>query len=77
MASDWQRDGGRCAGGADGDLPGGVLYGALDLELADMTKDEALKLAAFMLGIVLGSFTIGMLAAIGAYTLGVYAGVVR
>jgi hypothetical protein len=42
-----------------------------------MTKDEALKLIALMLGIVLGSFTIGMLAAIGAYTLGVYAGVVR
>ena len=36
MAGDRQRDGGRCAGGAVCDLPGAVLYGALDLELADM-----------------------------------------
>ena len=43
-----------------------------------MTKEqEALKLAAVMLGIVLGVIGGGMLAAIGAYTLGVYAGVVR
>ena len=33
--------------------------------------------AAGMLGIVLGVIVGGMLAAIGAYTLGVYAGVVR
>ena len=42
-----------------------------------MTKDEALKLVALMLGTVLGVIGGGMLAAIGAYTLGVYAGVVR
>jgi hypothetical protein len=35
------------------------------------------KMIAVMLGIVLGVIGGGMLAAIGAYTLGVYAGVVR
>jgi hypothetical protein len=58
---------------AGSDLPWAVLYWRLDLELTDMTKDEALKLVALMLGTALGV----MLAAIGAYTLGVYAGVVR
>ena len=36
MAGDRQRDGGRCAGCADGDLLGAVLYGTLGLEFADM-----------------------------------------
>lgn len=36
MAGDRQRDGRRCAGGAVGDLPGGVLYWPLDMESADM-----------------------------------------
>ena len=41
MAGDRQRDGGRCAGGADGYLLGAVLYGPLGLELIDMkiTRD--------------------------------------
>jgi hypothetical protein len=37
LASDWQRLGRRCVGGADGDLLGAVLYGALGLESADMS----------------------------------------
>lgn len=42
-----------------------------------MTREDYIKLAAGMLGFVLGVIVWGMLAAIGAYTLGVYAGVVR
>ena len=42
MAGDRQRDGGGCAGGADGDLLGTVLYGALDMELTDMTDQKKL-----------------------------------
>ena len=36
MAGDRQRLGRRCAGGADGDLPGAVLYWPLGMELIDM-----------------------------------------
>ena len=42
MAGDRQRDGGGCAGGAYGDLLGAVLYGAVGLELADMTDQKKL-----------------------------------
>ena len=46
-----------------------------------MTQEDiicmAREAAALMLGIVLGLIVGGMLAAIGVYTLGVYAGVVR
>ena len=48
MASDRQRDGGGCPCGADGDLPGAVLYGALGMELADMkTTIEMAREAGF------------------------------
>ena len=47
MASDRQRDGGGCAGGADGDLLGAVLYGPLGLESADMTIEHAAGSQAF------------------------------
>ena len=77
MAQDWSVHALVYFYSAGSDLPWAVLYRRLDLELTDMTKDEALKLVALMLGTALGVIGGGMLAAIGAYTLGVYAGVVR
>jgi hypothetical protein len=44
LADHWQRCRWLCVGGADGNLPAVVLYGALDLELADMTKLDALRI---------------------------------
>jgi len=45
VASGWQRFSWFCAGGAGSDSRPVFLYWALHLELVDMTKDEALKLA--------------------------------
>jgi len=45
LADHWQRCRWLCAGGAYGGLLAAVLYWPLDMESADMTKYEALKLA--------------------------------
>jgi hypothetical protein len=45
VANSGQRCRWLCVGGADGGRSAAVLYGALDMESFDMTKDEVLKLA--------------------------------
>jgi cytosine/adenosine deaminase-related metal-dependent hydrolase len=45
MAHHWRLDAGGNHDGAAGDLLGVVLYGALGLELADMTQDDIIRMA--------------------------------
>jgi hypothetical protein len=44
MAHHWRLDAGGNHDGADGDLLGAVLYGALDMEFTDMTQEEVIQL---------------------------------
>ena len=70
MASDRQRDGGRCAGGADGDLLGTVLYWPLGLELADMKK--SLHLITEFLPRKWPCFAVGFIASGNEFVLHLY-----